>query len=179
VTRLALLALWLAQSVGGDDSPIPLAPGNFWEYLESYAEQHAGVSAIEEATTRFEMRRGRRGFYVVQKGGADPTSGPVERGLGWIRLLPWTGEDALPLPLVAGRVGPGSSADHAGWKVEEEEELTVPAGTFKTLRCAIRTWTQVSLLWIAPGVGVVKETQGVPGRTPEIERVLLRWRRGG
>jgi hypothetical protein len=175
--RLALLGLRLAQAAG-DDSPIPLAAGSFWEYLESYAEQHAGVAAIEDATTRFTMQRGRKGFYVAQRGGADPASGPVERGEGWIRLLPWTGEDALPLPLAPGRVGPGSSPDHAGWRVEAEEEVTVPAGTFKALRCAIRSWTQVSQLWIAPGVGVVKETQGVPGRTPEIERVLTRWRRG-
>jgi hypothetical protein len=32
----------------------------------------------------------------------------------------------------------------------------------------------VSLLWIAPGVGVVKESSGAPGQRPEIERVLLR-----
>jgi hypothetical protein len=179
MSALALVAAVLAQAAAAEDSPIPLVSGSFWEYRESYAEQHAGVAAIEETTTRFAIHLGRRGFYVTQRGGADPASGPVERGDGWIRLLPWTGEDALPLPLELGRVGRGSSAEHEGWKVEAEEEVTVPAGTFKALRCAIRSWTQVSLLWIVPGVGVVKETQGAPGRIPEIERVLLRWRRGG
>ncbi len=51
--------------------------------------------------------------------------------------------------------------------------MTVPAGRFQALRCALRTWRSVSVLWIVPGVGVVKETQGSPGRRPEIERVLL------
>ena len=49
----------------------------------------------------------------------------------------------------------------------------MPAGRFKALRCALRTWRSESVLWIAPGVGVVRETQGSPGRRPEIERVLL------
>ncbi|HKC11674.1 MAG TPA: hypothetical protein VKI41_06415, partial [Vicinamibacteria bacterium] len=63
----------------------------------------------------------------------------------------------------------------AAWTVEEVEEVTVPAGTFAALRCALRTRHNASVLWIAPGVGVVRETQGTPGRRPEIERVLLRW----
>lgn len=171
----ALLAL--AQAV---PSPIPLGHGANWEYRESYAEQHAGIAAIEDATTRFRMHRTKSGsYYVTQKGGADPSSGPVERGPDWIKLLPWTGEDALPLPLREGAVGPGSSPDHAGWKVEAEEEVSVPAGTFRAWRCAIRGWTNESILWIAPGVGIVKETQGTPRRQPEIERVLLRWQPGG
>ncbi len=56
-----------------------------------------------------------------------------------------------------------------------QEEVTVPAGTFQALRCALRTWRNVSILWIAPGVGLVRETQGVPGRRPEIERALVKW----
>lgn len=181
--KSALLAALIAQAATPaalpEDSPIPLRHGSFWEYRESYAQQRGEVAATTDETTRFEMHSGRRGFYVAQKGGADPVSGPVERGDGWIRLLPWTGEDALPVPLALGGVGPGSSADHDGWKVEAEEDVAVPAGAFRAFRCAIRTWTQVSILWITPGVGVVKETHGTPGRKPEIERVLLRWRRGG
>jgi hypothetical protein len=42
----------------------------------------------------------------------------------------------------------------------------------------VRTRETESVLWIAPGVGVVRETQGVPGQRPEIERVLLRWSGG-
>ena len=177
-----LLAALHAASAGapaGAASPIPLVHGSYWEYNESYAEHRGAVDAIDDSTTRFHMHRGSRGFYVEQRGGADPTSGPVEVGPDFIRLLPWTGEDALPLPLRVGQVGRGSSADHVGWKVEAEEEVSVPAGTFKALRCAIRTWSNYSILWIVPGVGVVKETQGVPGRRPEIERVLLKWRVGG
>lgn len=182
-TVLSLLA-WLPASLSlhaadPPDSPVPLVAGSYWEYLESYAERRGEVDAIEDETTRFEMHRGRRGFYVVQRGGADPVSGPVEHGDDYLRLLPWTGEDALPLPLAPGRAGPGSSPEHAGWTVEAEEEVSVPAGRFRAWRCAIRTWTQQSILWIAPGVGVVKENQGAPGRRPEIERVLLRWRLGG
>jgi hypothetical protein len=99
----------------------------------------------------------------------------VEAGEGWIRLTPWTGEDALPLPLEVGRTGPRAEGS-AAWRVEAEEDLTVPAGTFRAFRCALRAPGTASLLWIAPGVGVIKETQGDrPGRRPEIERVLLRW----
>ncbi len=171
----ALLAL--AQAV---PSPIPLGNGAVWEYRESYAEQHAGIAAIEDTATRFRIHRTKSGgYYVTQRGGADPASGPVERGPDWIKLLPWTGEDALPLPLREGSVGPGSSPDHPGWKVEAEEEVSVPAGTFKAWRCTIRSWTNESILWIAPGVGIVKETQGTPRRQPEIERVLVRWSPGG
>ena len=171
-----LASVLLAAALLEDPSPIPLLPGSFWEYRESYSEQRGDVAATEDATTRFQLSRGRKGLYLAQRGGADPVSGPVEQGPGWLRLLPWTGEDALPLPLELGSVGPGSADDHPGWRVEAAEELTVPAGTFSTLRCAIRTppW-HVSLLWIAPGVGIVKETQGAPGRRPEIERVLLRF----
>jgi hypothetical protein len=60
------------------------------------------------------------------------------------------------------------------WKVEAEEEVSVPAGTFRALRCALRTPTTVAILWIATGVGVVKEQQGTPKARPQIERVLLR-----
>jgi hypothetical protein len=176
----ALLAVVLSQAATPappDSSPIPLAPGSHWEYRESYSEQHGEVAATEDTTTRFVLRRGRRGLYVYQSGGADPVSGPVEAGPGWLRVLPWTGEDALPSPLGVGEVGPGSAADHAGWRVEAIEEVAVPAGVFNAFRCAIRTWTHVSVLWITPGVGVVKETHGAPQRRPEIERVLLRWKR--
>jgi hypothetical protein len=99
----------------------------------------------------------------------------VERGDGWIRLAPWTGEDVLPLPLSVGRRGPAAPGAPPGWAVEAEEEVHVPAGTFRARRCAVRTRQVESLLWIAPGVGVVRETHGVPGQRPEIERVLLRW----
>jgi hypothetical protein len=173
----ALAAVLLFQALA--PSPIPLAPGSFWEYQESYSEQRGDVAATEDATTRFLLTRGRNGLFLVQRGGADPVSGPVELGSSWLRLLPWTGEDALPLPLEIGRAGPGSGDDHPGWKVEAEEEVTVPAGVFRTLRCAIRTSSHVSLLWIAPGVGVVKETHGAPRRRPEIERVLLRFKLAG
>jgi hypothetical protein len=152
----------------------PLEPGTWWEYRESYAERIGGLDSITDETTRFEVRGSAARPFLHQSGGADPGSGPVETGEDWIRLGPWTGEDPLPLPLEPGRAaateGPG-----AGWTVEAEEEVTVPAGTFRALRCALRTRENVSVLWIAPAVGIVREIQGLPDRRPEIERVLLRW----
>jgi hypothetical protein len=154
---------------------IPLKPGAFWEYRESYAERMGEIDSISDEITRFEVRRTPGHFVIRQTGGADPASGPVEEGEGWIRLTPWTGEEALPVPLEVGRSGPPSEAGAAVWKVEAEEALTVPAGTFRALRCALRTPTSVAILWIAAGVGVVKEQQGTPKARPQIERVLLRW----
>jgi hypothetical protein len=151
-----------------------LEPGTWWEYRESYAEHVGGIDSITDETTRFEVRGTSEQPFIHQSGGADPASGPVEVGDGWIRLGPWTGEDALPLPLEVGRTAPPTDAG-PGFTVEAEEDVTVPAGTFRALRCALRTKTSESVLWIARGVGVVRETQGVPGTRPEIERVLLRF----
>ena len=165
---------WMALLVAVEFVAIPLKPGAFWEYRESYAEGMGEIDSISDEITRFEVR-GTAGHLVIrQTGGADPASGPVEEGEGWIRLTPWTGEEALPVPLEVGRSGPPSEAGVAVWRVEAEEEITVPAGTFRALRCALRTPTTVAILWIAPGVGVVKEQQGTPKARPQIERVLLR-----
>jgi hypothetical protein len=169
---IALLLLALV------DVPIPLQPGTWWEYRESYSVPSGELDLISEEVTRFAITGSPARPFVLQTGGADPASAPVERGEGWIRLGPWTGEDPLPLPLEVGRAGPASEGLEA-WRVEAEEELSVPAGTFATLRCALRTRRSESVLWIAPGTGVVKETQGVPGRRPEIQRVLLRWSGAG
>ena len=172
-----LTLLLLAQAAAL--APFPLEPGRFWEYRESYTEELNGVSSTTDETTRFEIR-GRPGRLVLeQTGGADPSSGPIEAGDGWLRLGAWTGEEPLPLPLEVGHAGPRAEGEGGGpgWKVEAEEEVTVPAGTFTAFRCAVRTWRSVGVLWIAPGVGVVREIQGTPGARPEIERVLLR--RGG
>jgi hypothetical protein len=166
-----LILVLLARSL---EFAVPLEPGTWWEYRESYTERIGNLDSTSDDTTRFEVRGSGLRPYIRQNGGADPTSGPVESGPGWIRLTPWTGEDALPVPLAPGRSGPLSGAGVA-WTVEELEEVTVPAGTFTALRCALRTRQNASVLWIAPGVGVVRETQGTPGRRPEIERVLLRW----
>jgi hypothetical protein len=157
-------------------SPVPLTRGTVWEYRESYTEAQGEVDSTTDSVTRFEVRGTTDRPYINQTGGADPTPGPVEAGEGWIRLTPWTGEDALPLPLEVGRSGPGVEGG-SSWTVEAEEEVVVPAGTYRTLRCALRAPGSVSVLWIVPGVGVVKEIQGTgrPGRRPEIERVLLKW----
>lgn len=174
----AIGALLLLSSLGA--SPVPLARGTVWEYRESYTEAQGEVDATTDAVTRFEVRGTASRPYINQTGGADPSPGPVEAGEGWIRLTPWTGEDALPVPLEVGRSGPGAEGGKA-WTVEAAEEIIVPAGAFHTLRCALRGQGVVSLLWIAPGVGVIRETQGTgaPGRRPEIERVLLKWSRAG
>jgi len=165
---LGLLALAMLEA------PLPLEPGSYWEYREYYTEQLGAVAATQDDVTRFEVRGSRAHPFLSQTGGADPSPGPIEQGPDWLRLAPWTGEDPLPIPLEVGRKGPAVEQGGA-WTVEAEEQVEVPAGTFKALRCAIRTHQNESVLWIAPGVGVVRETQGVPGRQPEIERVLLRW----
>jgi hypothetical protein len=156
------------------DLSVPLDPGTFWVYRESYTEHLGSIDSTTDETTRFEVRGSRRRPFILQTGGADPAPGPAEWGDDWLRLAPWTGEDPLPLPLEPGRSGPTQEGGGA-WTVEEEEEVTVPAGTFRALRCAMRNRRNVSILWIVPGVGVVREAQGPPGRRPEIERVLLRW----
>jgi hypothetical protein len=171
------VVLELARSATAQN-PIPLDPGTWWVYREAYTERIGALDSIEEDTTRFQVTGSRARPFIFQSGGADPAPGPVERGEGWIRLGPWTGEDALPVPLVTGRRGPTLPGAAAGWEVEGDEEVQVPAGTFRTRRCALRTRQIEAVLWIAPGVGVVRETQGVPGLRPEIERVLVSWSGG-
>lgn len=171
-----MLALLLAGLLAGETaSPVPLSAGTWWEYREAYTEYIGPLDSTEESLTRFRVHRGRRGPYIAQSGGADPVSGPADVGYGYLRLAPWTGEEALPLPLEQGGEGPVPEPSMAPWRVEAEEEIEVPAGRFRALRCTNRTLRSVSILWIVPGVGVVKETHGPPGRRPEIERVLLRW----
>jgi hypothetical protein len=166
---LTLLVLSLAASA------IPLEPGTWWEYRESYTERIGVLDSTQDDTTRFSVGGTDERPFVHQTGGADPVSGPVEMGDGWIVVAPWTGEDRLPLPMAPGRTGPPGPGGTVGWTVEAWETVTVPAGTFEALRCALRTRRAVSVLWIAEGVGVVKEIHGTPRRKPEIERVLLRW----
>lgn len=154
--------------------PFPLEGGGFWVYREAYAERRGALDAISEDETRFAVRRSSRQVLLVQTGGADPAGAvPVELGPGFVRLGPWTGEEPLPLPLEIGGRGPAED-ERPGWVVEALEQVEVPAGRFQAFRCALRTWRSESVLWIAAGVGVVKETIGVPGQRPELERVLLR-----
>jgi hypothetical protein len=164
----ALLALLL-------QSPIPLEPGTWWEYRESSTERLGEIYSTTEHETRFAVTGSRARPFVVQRGGVDPVSGPAQAGPGWVRVAPWTGEDAIPAPLEVGRAGPAPEGGGSGWTVESEETVGVPAGTFATFRCAYRTATAVSILWIAPAVGVVREAHGPPGARPELERELLRW----
>ena len=83
------------------------------------------------------------------------------------------------MPLEPGRSGPVLEEGMLPWQVEAEELVRVPAGSFRALRCANRSRHLVSVLWIAQGVGVVRETHGPPGRRPEIERELIRWSGAG
>jgi len=169
-----LLALAVSPHLTITIGEIPLEPGTWWEFRESYTEHLGGLDSISDDTTRFEVRGTPARPFLKQEGGADPSSAPIEVGDGWIRLGPWTGEEPLPLPLEPGRTGPPSEGG-PGWSVEAEEEVTVPAGTFRTLRCALRTRDTESVLWIALGVGIVRETQGAPRKRPDIERVLVKW----
>jgi len=165
-----------AATVGSVDDPVPLRPGTYWVYRESYTENLRGLDATQDARTRFVVRGSPGALFIHQSGGFDPAPGPVERGAGWLQLGPWTGEDALPLPLEVGRSRPAGGGTLEGWTVEALESVSVPAGDFAAaFRCALRTRRNISILWIVPGVGIVRETQGVPRRRPEIERVLLEW----
>ncbi len=167
-----MIAILLAAALA---PPFPVTPGSFWEYRETYAEHRGDVDVVTDEDTRFDMRGTAGRPLVVQTGGVDPAgASPIEVGADWIRLGSWTGEEALPLPLVVGATRPADDQGRPGWTVEAEEEATVPAGRFTALRCALRTWRSESVLWIVPGVGVVRETQGSPGRRPDIERVLVR-----
>lgn len=168
-----MIALWLALVF---EAPFPLAPGTWWEYRETYTERLGELDSSTQAVTRFVVRGRPDRLFLHQDGGADPASGPIESGPGWLRLGGWTGEDPLPLPLEPGRAYEEEGG--RGWTVELEEEVATPAGRFLSLRCALRTRENASVLWIAPGVGVVRETHGTPGRRPEIERELLRWSGG-
>lgn len=165
---------WAALVVAAAALPFPLEPGTSWIYREAYAEKRGAIDSITEDETSFELKGKGGRLFVEQRGGADPAGlTPIEWGEDWIRLGPWTGDEPLPLPVEMGRRGHAAEGE-AAWVVEAEEDVTVPAGSFRALRCAFRTWRSESLLWIAPGVGVVRETQGAPGQRPEIERVLLR-----
>lgn len=163
-----------APSSAAPAAVFPLAAGTFWIYRETYTEHLGELDSSQEARTRFEVRGSRARPFVLQTGGFDPAPGPVEHGDGWLRLAPWTGEDALPWPPDVGREAPGPDGA-PGWRVEAEEDVSVPAGTFTARRCALRTSSSEAVLWIVAGVGVVRETQGEPGRRPEIERVLVQW----
>jgi hypothetical protein len=169
-----LLALAASPPLTITIGEIPLEPGTWWEFRESYTEHLGGLDSISDDTTRFEVRGTPERPFLKQEGGADPSSAPIEVGDGWIRLGAWTGEEPLPLPLEPGRTGPPSEGG-PGWSVEAEEEVGVPAGTFRTLRCALRTRETESVLWIALGVGIVRETQGARRKRPDIERVLTKW----
>ena len=113
-----------------------LQPGTWWEFRESYSEPLGGIDRITDETTRFEVRGSVERPFLQQTGGADPGPGPVEAGEGWIRLGPWTGEDALPLPLAVGRTGAPPSEGGPAWTVEAEEEVTRPRGDLP--RAALR-----------------------------------------
>ena len=88
--------------------PVPLTPGTWWDYRESWTERLGGIDSITDLETRFTVTGSIEAPFLYQSGGDDPVAGPVEIGDGWIRLGPWTGEDPLPLPLEVGRSGPPS-----------------------------------------------------------------------
>jgi hypothetical protein len=155
---------------------LPLDPGTWWVYREYSREPIGALWSTTEAVTRFEVRRTRGGgLLLLQTGGVDAASAPVEWGHDWVRLGVFTGEEPLPWPLAPGAAGSAPAEGLRGWSVEAEEGMSVPAGEFMTWRCAIRTRSAESVLWIDPAVGVVRETQGRPGEPAEIERVLVRW----
>ena len=154
---------------------IPLEPGTWWEYQELAREKVGALWSASEDTATFSVRGRPGSLFLGQRGGSDPSVAPIEVTERSLRLGVWTGEEALPLPLEVGAEGPAPAEGLSGWQVEAEEEVEVPAGNFATFRCAVRTPRTESVLWIAPGVGIVRETYGTPGDPPLIERELVRW----
>ncbi|MCU0242920.1 MAG: hypothetical protein MUF51_10910 [Vicinamibacteria bacterium] len=173
--RVACLALLNAPALPqAAPAALPLTPGRWWEYEELLTEKIGPLRSTSEARTRFEIASEGRRRILRQFGGFDPGSGPVETGANWIRLGPWTGEQLLPLPLEVGAIGPASDG-MPGWHIEAEEEVEVPAGRFRALRCTLRTDGNVAILWIAPTVGVIREQSGPSIEHPEMERRLVKW----
>jgi hypothetical protein len=166
----ALAALSLVATV------VPLTPGTWWEYHELARERIGKLWSATDDTVVFSVRGRPGALLLAQRGGTDPGVGAVEIGEHSLRLGLWTGEGALPLPLVVGAEGPPMAEGLAGWRVEAEEVVEVPAGRFDAFRCGLRAPTSESVLWIAPGVGIVRETFGTPGEPPLVERELMRWK---
>jgi hypothetical protein len=167
VPTLSLLVLLLSA-----EPPFSLEPGTWWEYRESYTEHVGAIDSTTEDTTRLEVR-GREGHLVLrQEGGPDPATVPIELGENSLRFGILTGDQVLVLPLKA---DPPPPPDPGQFSVEGEEVVTVPSGVYLAVRLALRTPRFVSLLWVAEGVGVVRQVEGRPGAHPDLERVLLRW----
>lgn len=178
ILATAFFLLIQSSTPASSVDPIPLKPGTAWIYRETWREDRGGLDEVTVSETRFEVRPGRRPF-LRQSGGEDPASGPAESGPGWLRLPPWTGEDALPLPLEPGGEGPVAEGSSSRWICSDFEEVSVPAGEFQALACGFSADGREARLWIALGVGVVRETEGPRGRRPDLERVLLRLEQPG
>jgi hypothetical protein len=165
-----LVALFFSLSAA-EGVPFPLEVGTWWEFKESYTEHLGEIDSTSEDLTRFEVRGTGSRLVLRQTGGPDAATTPIEVGEDWLRFGVFTGEDALPLPLRAG----SASGNLHRFTVEKEEVVKVPSGVYLALRCSLRTRDLVSLLWIAEGVGVVREVEGRPDAHPDLERVLVRW----
>lgn len=153
--------------------PFSIAPGTWWEYREAYTEHLGPVDSTSEDVTKFEVRGWGGKLFIRQTGNSDSGSTPVEVGGGGLRFGVFTGEETLPLPLQVG--AKARSTEGVTFEVEAEERVEVPSGVYLAFRCALRTKNALSLLWVAPGVGIVRQVEGRPGAHPDLERVLLRW----
>jgi len=77
-----LLALAASPHLTITIGEIPLEPGTWWEYRESYTEHLGGLDSISDDTTRFEVRGTPARPFLKQEGGADPRLGSDRGGRG-------------------------------------------------------------------------------------------------
>jgi hypothetical protein len=154
---MPLLALLLTQ-----DPHYPLAEGHAWTYLGSDGKEYVRKVASYDGGTklyRIEDPLMNEGFSVDGEG-------LKHRGKTlWIKLPPKKGEAWE------------DAKEKVKGAVEDEEEVEVPAGKFKTWRVKVGTPAFELTLWLAKGVGEVKRSIKLGERTMTLS--LKAFRAGG
>jgi hypothetical protein len=169
----------------------PLQVGNQWNYkLDVNGKEFAMINRIAKIVTINEKT-----YAVLESemgGKVKATEHLRKTDKGIIRLRTNNFESVPPIVLVKNPVKPGDKwrdnitvmdeeAKHDAKydAVAEEEMVKVPAGSFKTLRVAIRLEEGDKVVnttyWFAPGVGFVKQTVEAPmvNMTIELEKYKL------
>lgn len=150
------------------DDPYVDYPGTHTVRVEA-SRQEAGrveidLREIDSYTTRYRFPR-----LIASPAGVDLVGvdywGPVATAI-----------DSLSIPLLRFPLAVGSRWDDGAWmgKVIKEERVTVPAGTFDTVKLDVigthdQAYTAVGYYWLARGVGVVKSDYSIEGWLIETE----------
>jgi hypothetical protein len=186
--RLSALALFATSAAFAAPVPkgekkelyFPTTVGAKWVTTMTMGDR---TSETTETVTKVEAKGG---VYTVTveveaKGGAISNNFRVS-DKEVARLRRGGGEDDLvPLLRLAGKVGdkwelavpagktPGARAKKLTYTLGKEEEVKVPAGTFKAIRVDFEAEqqgrvNQKDATWYAPGVGLVKAIQDIGGK---------------